>query len=226
MQITNSKGESGSPYFTPFIPLNECVNNLGAMKMGRRSMNAADDLIDERIVHSQFKNLGAMKTGRRSMNAVDDLIDERNVHSQENLGAMKMGRQSMNAVDDLIDERNVHSQSMTRRRQSTRNANNSQEREQSILDADNRVGIDGISKLHKTRGFTYMPRVYAISSNNNSQSLKVELNEYGKPIGPNKSKFVEFLAFIARNGKVAPLNYPDLHKVPKTEKSRMMDMIK
>ncbi|KAL6542617.1 hypothetical protein OROMI_024219 [Orobanche minor] len=192
------------------------------MKMGRR------------------KNLRAMKTGRRSMNAVDDLIDERNVHSQENLGAMKMGRQSMNAVDDLIDEQNVHSQSMTRRRQSTRNVNNSQEREQSILDADNRVGEnidasanidhvdthDGISKLHKTRGFTYMPHIYAISFNNNSQSLKVELNEYGKPIGPNKSKFVEFLASIARNGKVAPLNYPDWHKVPKTEKSRMMDMIK
>ncbi|KAL6558330.1 hypothetical protein OROMI_018680 [Orobanche minor] len=153
---------------------------------------------------------------------------------------MKMGRRSMNGVDDLTDEQDVHSQAMTRRRQSTRNVNNRQGREQSILDADNRVGEninasanidhvdpqDGIFKQHKTRGFTYMPHVYAISSNNNSQPVKVEFNEYGKPIGPNKSKFVEFLGSIARNGKVAPLNYPDWHKVPKIDKARMMDMIK
>ncbi|KAL6560279.1 hypothetical protein OROHE_006286 [Orobanche hederae] len=126
------------------------------------------------------------------------------------------------------------------RRHSTRNVNNSQGREQPILDADDRVGgninasantdhvdpQDGIFKQHKTRGFTYMPHVYSISSNNNSQPLKVEFNEYGKPIVPNKSKFVEFLGSIARNGKVVPLNYPDWHKVPKTNEARMMDMIK
>lgn len=72
-----------------------------------------------------------------------------------------------------------------------------------------------------------MPRLWAISSSNsNIQRLQVEFNKYGKPIGPNKSNYVEFLGSIVRNGNLAPLDFKDWHKVPATFKKDMLDKVK
>lgn len=72
-----------------------------------------------------------------------------------------------------------------------------------------------------------MPRLWAINSeHSNIQPLQIEFNKYGKPIGPNKSNYVEFLGCVVRNGNLAPLNFKDWHKVPASLKKDMLDKVK
>ncbi|KAL8506495.1 hypothetical protein ACS0TY_017402 [Phlomoides rotata] len=86
---------------------------------------------------------------------------------------------------------------------------------------------DEVFEQPEVRGYTYMPHIWAISSKqSNIQPLKIEFNKYGQPIGRNKSKYVEFLGTIVRNGNLAPLNFKDWHKVPASLKKDMLDKVK
>ncbi|KAL6580745.1 hypothetical protein OROMI_006668 [Orobanche minor] len=72
-----------------------------------------------------------------------------------------------------------------------------------------------------------MPHVWAISSkDSNLKRLPIEFNKYGKPIGPNKSRFVEFLGTIVRNGNKAPLNYETWDNMPISFKDDMLEKVK
>ncbi|KAL8462307.1 hypothetical protein ACS0TY_033382 [Phlomoides rotata] len=86
---------------------------------------------------------------------------------------------------------------------------------------------DEVFEQPKLRGYTYMPRIWAISSKqSNILPLKIEFNKYVQPIRHNKSNYVEFLGTIVRNGNLAPLNFKDWHKVPTSMKKDMLDKVK
>ncbi|KAL6558344.1 hypothetical protein OROMI_018694 [Orobanche minor] len=70
---------------------------------------------------------------------------------------------------------------------------------------------DDLFEKSRARGYTYMPHVWAISSkDSNLKRLPIEFNKYGKPIGPNKSRFVEFLGTITTY--IVPPGYGKLVK--------------
>lgn len=58
-----------------------------------------------------------------------------------------------------------------------------------------------------------------------SKRIHVEINKYGQPIGPHASNFGNFLGTIARNGKIAPIDYDNWRKIPKTVKDDMWSII-
>lgn len=56
--------------------------------------------------------------------------------------------------------------------------------------------------------------------------LKIKSNELGQPIGKNRSKLSHFLGTLARNGRYAPIDIEDWHKMPLVRKNDMLDVIK
>lgn len=56
--------------------------------------------------------------------------------------------------------------------------------------------------------------------------IQLDFDGFGRPIGPNRSKFSEFLGTIARNGMHCPLDVEDWHKMPNEYKMKMLHVVK
>lgn len=72
-----------------------------------------------------------------------------------------------------------------------------------------------------------MPQIWTINPNQpGKERLNINFDQHGNAIGPNKSKYVEFLGTIARNGKLAPLNAKDWREVSQPLKRAMVELVK
>ncbi|PIN14497.1 hypothetical protein CDL12_12877 [Handroanthus impetiginosus] len=76
-------------------------------------------------------------------------------------------------------------------------------------------------KKRKTREKTYMPSVWTMRG-----CKRIHFNKLGLPIGENKSKFVEFLGSLVRNGKLIRLDTPTWHKVSWSVKNSLLEIVK
>lgn len=56
--------------------------------------------------------------------------------------------------------------------------------------------------------------------------ISLDFDNLGRPIGPNQSKFSEFLGTIARNGMYCPLDVESWYKMPHEYKKRMLEIVK
>ncbi|KAL6584813.1 hypothetical protein OROMI_004102 [Orobanche minor] len=146
-------------------------------------------------------------------------------------------------IDDEVQDWNAFPEenyvAVPRITRSQRTMNNNQRKQSVLVDEQMPPGNfndapdvehdlrDDLFEKSRARGYTYMPHVWAISSNDsNLKRLPIEFNKYGKPIGPNKSRFVEFLGTIVRNGNKAPLNYETWHNMPISFKDDMLEKVK
>ncbi|KAH6775457.1 hypothetical protein C2S52_013018 [Perilla frutescens var. hirtella] len=76
----------------------------------------------------------------------------------------------------------------------------------------------------KTRGVTHMLEIWGRPST--LPRIQLDFDKFGRPIGPNRSKFCEFLGTIARNGMYCPLDAEDWHKMPNEYKTKMLNIVK
>ncbi|XP_071920011.1 uncharacterized protein [Coffea arabica] len=76
----------------------------------------------------------------------------------------------------------------------------------------------------KTRGPTYMRHIWGRHGTN--KRIKMKFNRLGEPIGTNRSKFNKFLGALARIEKYAPFDVDSWHKVPKSLKNDMINVVK
>ncbi|KAL6584387.1 hypothetical protein OROMI_003676 [Orobanche minor] len=146
-------------------------------------------------------------------------------------------------IDDEVQDWNAFPEenyvAVPRITRSQRTMNNNQRKQSVLVDEQMPPGNfndapdvehdlrDDLFEKSRARGYTYMPHVWAISSkDSNLKRLPIEFNKYGKPIGPNKSLFVEFLGTIVRNGNKAPLNYETWHNMPISFKDDMLEKVK
>ncbi|KAL6576874.1 hypothetical protein OROMI_011150 [Orobanche minor] len=145
--------------------------------------------------------------------------------------------------DDEVQDRNTfpgeNHAAVPRITRSQRIMNNNQRTQSALVDEQMPPGNfndaadvendfqDEVFEKSRARGYTSMPHVWAINSkDSNLKLLTIEFNKYGKPVGPNKSHFVEFLGTIVRNGNKAPLNYETCHKIPIPFKNDMLEKVK
>ncbi|KAH6801006.1 hypothetical protein C2S52_001470 [Perilla frutescens var. hirtella] len=56
--------------------------------------------------------------------------------------------------------------------------------------------------------------------------IHLNFDRFGRPVGPNQSKFCEFLGTIARNGMYCPHDVEDWHKMPIEYKRKMLHVVK
>ncbi|KAL6554186.1 hypothetical protein OROMI_019859 [Orobanche minor] len=146
-------------------------------------------------------------------------------------------------IDDEVQDWNAFPEenyvAVPRITRSQRTMNNNQRKQSVLVDEQMPPGNvndapdvehdlrDDLFEKSRARGYTYMPHVWAISSkDSNLKRLPIEFYKYGKPIGPNKSRFVEFLGTIVRNGNKAPLNYETWHNMPISFKDDMLEKVK
>ncbi|XP_042021142.1 uncharacterized protein LOC121768662 isoform X2 [Salvia splendens] len=88
---------------------------------------------------------------------------------------------------------------------------------------------DGSASGHETigkesRGPTYMSDIRGRPLN--LPLISVEYNEFGQPIGGEKSKLCHFLGSIARNGRYCPLYVNNWRAMPKGKKDDMLEFVK
>ncbi|KAL8533857.1 hypothetical protein ACS0TY_010040 [Phlomoides rotata] len=212
-----------------------------------------DDEVHEQHVDPQDEAINEQHVDPPERSDIDDEVHEQHVDPQDEAineqhvdpPAKTKGQRSVNHVwrnrqdsiyTDLQRDRNIDDETKGQRSANHvwRNRQDSiytdLQRDQNIDDEVHGQHVDPQDKVFeqpKVRGYTYMPHIWAISSKqSNIQPLKIEFNKYGQPIGRNKSKYVEFLGTIVRNGNLAPLNFKDWHKVPASLKKDMLDKVK
>lgn len=76
----------------------------------------------------------------------------------------------------------------------------------------------------KHRGPTHMMEIWGRPSS--LPRIQLDFDRFGRPIGPNQSKFCEFLGTVARNGMYCPLDVEDWHKMPGEYKKKMLHIVK
>lgn len=76
----------------------------------------------------------------------------------------------------------------------------------------------------KSRGPTYMSDIWGRPPN--LPLISIEYNEFGQPIGGEKSKLCHFLGSIARNGRYCPLDVNNWRAMPKGKKDDMLEFVK
>lgn len=57
------------------------------------------------------------------------------------------------------------------------------------------------------------------------ERIFVPINMQGQPVGPEASKLASFLGIVARNGKMAPLNFLDWSAMPDAIKEDMWQFV-
>ncbi|PKU65035.1 hypothetical protein MA16_Dca004650 [Dendrobium catenatum] len=70
-----------------------------------------------------------------------------------------------------------------------------------------------------------MCSIWGYHSTQHGGERLVNFNQYGQPIGQNKSLFIEFLGTIARNGKYTPIDIKSWDKMLKSFKKNMLEVV-
>ena len=83
-------------------------------------------------------------------------------------------------------------------------------------------GPESIGK--ESRGPTFMADIWGRPPN--PPLISIEYNEFGQPIGGERSKLCHFLVSIARNGKYCPLDVINWHAIPRGKKVEMLEVVK
>ncbi|KAM6556061.1 hypothetical protein CsatB_003080 [Cannabis sativa] len=74
----------------------------------------------------------------------------------------------------------------------------------------------------KTRGPTQMHKIWG---NREDVKIKITCNSFGQPHDENADKLSSFIGTIVRDGKNAPINYKNWHKVPAKYKYEMWKIV-
>ncbi|KAF4376142.1 hypothetical protein G4B88_004946 [Cannabis sativa] len=74
----------------------------------------------------------------------------------------------------------------------------------------------------KTRGPTQMHKIWG---NRDDVKIKITCNSFGQPHDENADKLSSFIGTIVRDGKNAPINYKNWHKVPAKYKYEMWKIV-
>ncbi|XP_047947132.1 uncharacterized protein LOC125193392 isoform X2 [Salvia hispanica] len=121
--------------------------------------------------------------------------------------------------------RRVYTRNIHQEESNTVTHSNHEDMSIDIEQEEDEDGAFGASIVEKeSRGPTYMKNIWGRPLN--LPLMSVEYNEFGQPIGGEKSKLCHFLGTIARNGHQCPLDIKSWHAMPKENKDEMLNIVK